>query len=304
MAAAEIIINFTSRVADGCHNVCYGTTPGGPYPTCVYVACTPGIGNPCVATISITVDPEACYPTTYYGYIEACCNTEPIGRIPWEATFTPDPTCQAVSFVCATVGIAGLTITNPGVGYSSAPIISVSGGGGGGASFTCTIDGSGSIDTVTLVSSGSGYTGTPTVTLSGGGTPTVPAVLTPILGTCPEFNAGSTCNEDPFGNVPVRPLNTEFSLCYNTADTPPSPTQYSVSPDPSVCCTECKEVTVRNLSVSETLTIVYSSYPTGAITTLTLLPGAPIATINAYPNSWSTSNSLITTFTVVGPCAI
>ena len=42
--------------------------------------------------------------------------------------------------------------------------------------FTCTINGSGAIDTVTITNAGSGYTENPSVTISG--TPTAPAVIT------------------------------------------------------------------------------------------------------------------------------
>ena len=100
MAIANIIINFTSNVSNGCHNVCYGTTPGGPYPNCEVVTCTPGIGASCTATIPITVATDTCTPVTYYGYIEACCNDNELGRIPWSAVYYPEEPCAQVEFTC------------------------------------------------------------------------------------------------------------------------------------------------------------------------------------------------------------
>ena len=67
--------------------------------------------------------------------------------------------------------IASIIISNPGQGYTSAPVVTISGGGGTGARATSTIsdDSVGTITAITLISSGSGYTSTPTVTLTGGG---------------------------------------------------------------------------------------------------------------------------------------
>jgi hypothetical protein len=64
--------------------------------------------------------------------------------------------------------ITGLNIISGGIGYTSLPTITVTGGGGSGAAFTAVIF-DGQIVDVDLVSRGSGYTSQPTVTLTGGG---------------------------------------------------------------------------------------------------------------------------------------
>lgn len=63
--------------------------------------------------------------------------------------------------------------------YGSAPTVSFSGGGGSGAAATATIDGSGFVTGITVTNIGSGYTSAPIVTLSGGTSdvPTCVAIL-------------------------------------------------------------------------------------------------------------------------------
>jgi hypothetical protein len=107
MAAANIIINFTSNVDNGCHRVYYGTSPSGPFTSYITVTCGTGIGVPCVANIPITVPTDTCTPINYYGYIEACCNTSPAGQIPWSAIYTPAEPCGQVQFTCTNPSIPG-----------------------------------------------------------------------------------------------------------------------------------------------------------------------------------------------------
>lgn len=64
--------------------------------------------------------------------------------------------------------IIGIDIISGGSGYTSIPIITVTGGGGSGAMFTPVIV-DGQIVDIDLVSKGSGYASTPTVTVTGGG---------------------------------------------------------------------------------------------------------------------------------------
>jgi hypothetical protein len=64
--------------------------------------------------------------------------------------------------------ILGLDIVSGGVGFTSLPTITVTGGGGTGASFTAVIF-DGQIVDIDIVSRGTGYTTTPTVTVTGGG---------------------------------------------------------------------------------------------------------------------------------------
>jgi FtsP/CotA-like multicopper oxidase with cupredoxin domain len=64
--------------------------------------------------------------------------------------------------------VTSLNLTNGGGGYTSAPIVSLSGGGGSGASATATL-GPAAVASLTLTNGGSGYTSAPAVSLTGGG---------------------------------------------------------------------------------------------------------------------------------------
>ncbi len=59
-------------------------------------------------------------------------------------------------------------VTACGSGYSSAPVVTASGGGGSGASFTTTIA-NGQITSIYVLNVGTGYTSEPTINISGGG---------------------------------------------------------------------------------------------------------------------------------------
>ncbi len=71
----------------------------------------------------------------------------------------------------ATVGangtVTGITLTDPGSGYTAATV-SFSGAGGTSASATATVAASGAVTSITLDAAGAGYTA-PTVSFSGGG---------------------------------------------------------------------------------------------------------------------------------------
>lgn len=64
--------------------------------------------------------------------------------------------------------VSGITIVNPGSGYTSIPTITISGGGGTGATATASIF-NGQIQAVNITNSGEGYTTAPDVTVTGGG---------------------------------------------------------------------------------------------------------------------------------------
>ena len=59
----------------------------------------------------------------------------------------------------ATAGqVASIEIATPGFGYSTPPVITITGEGGSSATATCTIDSLGQVETVTVTAAGSGYT--------------------------------------------------------------------------------------------------------------------------------------------------
>lgn len=65
------------------------------------------------------------------------------------------------------VNATGLTVS--GGGYIDTPIVTITGGGGSGATAIATINGSGNLTGITITNPGIGYTSTPTFALSGGG---------------------------------------------------------------------------------------------------------------------------------------
>ena len=76
-------------------------------------------------------------------------------------------------------GVASVTVTSGGTGYSSAPTVSFTGGGGTGGAGT-TVLSSGAVQSVTITTAGSGYTSNPTVVFNGG-SPLVTAAGTAAL---------------------------------------------------------------------------------------------------------------------------
>ncbi len=67
--------------------------------------------------------------------------------------------------------VSSIEIIDQGLGYTEAPIITITGGGGSGATATATIsaDSVGIVTSITVTDPGSGYTSNPTVTITGGG---------------------------------------------------------------------------------------------------------------------------------------
>ena len=61
--------------------------------------------------------------------------------------------------------VVGTTITDGGAGYTTAPIITISGGGGTGARAVATVEG-GVVTSITILNPGNGYTSTPTLAIA------------------------------------------------------------------------------------------------------------------------------------------
>ncbi|MFD1631427.1 RagB/SusD family nutrient uptake outer membrane protein [Pseudopedobacter beijingensis] len=64
-------------------------------------------------------------------------------------------------------GVKSITIVSPGTGYTTVPIVTISGGGGSGATAIATISGGG-IASITVTNKGKFYTSTPTIAITGG----------------------------------------------------------------------------------------------------------------------------------------
>jgi FtsP/CotA-like multicopper oxidase with cupredoxin domain len=104
----------------------------------------------------------------------------------YNATYPADAYARiqntSLTFTPYASGVASITVTNGGTGYSATPTVTITGGGGSGATATATVV-SGVIDAITVPvgGRGSGYTFPPTVTITDttGIGATAEAVLTP-----------------------------------------------------------------------------------------------------------------------------
>jgi len=66
--------------------------------------------------------------------------------------------------------VSSIAVNNPGSGYTSDPVVTITGGGGTGATAAATIDpGTGTVAAIEILTTGSGYTAVPTITITGGG---------------------------------------------------------------------------------------------------------------------------------------
>ncbi|WP_420969891.1 filamentous haemagglutinin family protein [Bradyrhizobium sp. B120] len=94
----------------------------------------------------------------------------------------------------AVVNVTGINLTNPGDGYLSTPTIKISGSG---TTATATVSG-GAVTGVTLTNAGTGYSSLPTLTFSGGGAAAANMVLSApaIL-----VNSGATQSLSTLGNI-------------------------------------------------------------------------------------------------------
>jgi hypothetical protein len=103
-------------------------------------------------------------------------------------------------------GVASVTLTDPGNGYTSTPTVTISAPPAGGTLATATADmtatTNGQVASIALVAGGTGYTSAPAVTLSGGGGSGATAVATVGLAGSPVqsitvTDAGTQCYSVP-----------------------------------------------------------------------------------------------------------
>ncbi|HEX2976598.1 MAG TPA: hypothetical protein VHO68_11740 [Bacteroidales bacterium] len=84
------------------------------------------------------------------------------------ATIVGDGTGATANVDLGTVGkVMNINVGNSGSGYTSAPIVTITGGGGFGAAAYATL-GADTVRFITITDMGQGYTATPTITLTGG----------------------------------------------------------------------------------------------------------------------------------------
>ena len=115
-------------------------------------------------------------------------------------TITAPPTGGTTATATATfagVPLTGITVTDGGSGYATAPSVTLSGGGGNGAQATAIVSG-GSVIGIAITNPGSGYTTAPTVKIGDGKGATANATI--VLGTPTGLtitNAGSGYTTPP-----------------------------------------------------------------------------------------------------------
>ena len=92
--------------------------------------------------------------------------------------------------------VSSITVNNPGSGYTSDPVVTITGGGGTGATAAATIDpGTGTVTAIDILTTGSGYTAAPTVTITGGGG--TGATATAAIHTAADRSRHASCHPDP-----------------------------------------------------------------------------------------------------------
>lgn len=197
---ATIRVNFTANMI-GQHRVCYRQGSSGAY-TCTLVNCS-AVGE-CEAEIALFVDNESCDEVQYTGYVQAACieegSTE--DRVAFDVTFTPSPSCKSYHLICARLGIASVTITNGGSGYSSLSPPEVIFAGDGEVTYEVTV-GEGELSAPVIVEPGSEY-------ING----TYPNV--PILGGT---GTGAQASVEVNGNEVVEIIITTAGSGYTAGDT-------------------------------------------------------------------------------------
>ena len=119
---------------------------------------------------------------------------------------TGDPDTIWVKYLTGggvTQKVQGITVTNAGTGYTSTPIVTITGGGGTGAAATAIVGTGGAyaqtVIGINVTNKGSGYTTTPSVTITSGGGSS--ATCTATLNTSAVFNSGERIVASDFSSA-------------------------------------------------------------------------------------------------------
>ncbi len=132
-------------------------------------------------------------------------------------------------------GVLAVTITSGGTGYTSAPVVTFSGGGATTQATAIAVLSGGSVTAVKLITNGSGYTSAPTITFTGGGFTTIATATASLvdLGDLPSNAPNDDSGRSQFDNVtyvntPTIYLRLNDGVLLNdlpgngTTDTPPA----------------------------------------------------------------------------------
>ena len=123
--------------------------------------------------------------------------------------YTSAPT---VTYSGGQPGLSSITVTNGGTGYTSAPTVNLTGGGGTGAVVRATVSG-GSVTGIAILERGSGYTSAPTVSFTGGGG--TGATATVSLGANPTTSVALTAG----GQIQSITVTNDGGTYYTTEPT-------------------------------------------------------------------------------------
>jgi subtilisin-like proprotein convertase family protein len=103
-----------------------------------------------------------------YGATEFQVNFAPRSAVgTYSYTISPTPPVATAAATLTAIGgmVATIAVTSGGSGYTSAPVVTISGGGGSGATATATVVG-GVVTAITVINPGIGYFSAPTVTVA------------------------------------------------------------------------------------------------------------------------------------------
>ena len=106
--------------------------------------------------------------------------------------------------------VVAIYITSGGSGYTSAPLVTISGGGGSGALATAVIDSNGAVIDIVIDAQGSGYTSTPTVSIAGGGGSGATATATADFGIESKLAIGMEPGKAYVQGYEIEKIATEY----------------------------------------------------------------------------------------------
>lgn len=274
---AAISITYTPNYS-GCHRI-YIRLVGAPN-YCLFTDDSAStIDEPKTVVISSSENPEffdcigtpeeiTCISTTpVEGYIQPCCAAENDMSLAAPFTFNVSSEyCAPFTASCKGSGIHRIVITNPGLGYTSDPTITILNGGSG-SGFVANANivlPSGIINTVTTVNFGDNYSNTAIVLFSD--PPPGGIRAEGFVEFCP---CGPACGQDSKvdtiectgGLVRLYPPNPSRDLQLCSTETPvasnaPQVTISTGGPQGSTCCL-CIEYLIQNNNKSETILVTY-----------------------------------------------
>jgi len=240
--AATIAVTWDSNYA-GAHRVCFrvqGTIPytcttAGTHPICA------GGGAPCAYNINVLVDQETCDTVIWEGYVQAACEDESslVGRIPFTATFVPDPQYKQWDVSCDGVPILGFGAFAGGTGYSVGDPVVILDAQGVGATAEVGAETAGTITAFTLLTPGDGYVA-PTLDCTGSGDGNATGSLT--LDDCAAFALVGS-NAGPHQSATLA-LSDTIEVCASTE--PTTSTYMSATENGDCICQPCYTITVNN----------------------------------------------------------